>query len=373
MRVLMAQPHDRDTTLGSPKHFLRLGAALRARGHAVDYLFVSDLPTPLRRQRLLYLTFPLVVLAAAMRGSYDVLHVASGDALLAAAIRQRSRRSRPPVVNHVLGVEHIDWAASRRAWRAGEVQLSLRHRLWFGSVRLSQVRASARLSAAVMCSCEQDKSYMVGNGWRSASDIAIVPPGVDDVYLSGAPACLDSSTVLFLGTWIARKGVQDLAAAFAQVLSRLPAARLVVAGAHTAAGTVLETFPKEARRAIRVAPPCSENELLALMRESAVMVLPSVYEGFGMAFAEGMGAGLPVVGTPTGGMADWIDSRVNGMLVPHHDSRALGEALVEVLQDDDYRRRLGRAARETAGQLTWERAAESTEAVYEKCMQKAWP
>jgi glycosyltransferase involved in cell wall biosynthesis len=367
----MAQPHNRDTTLGSPKHFLRLGAALQARGHTVDYLFVSDLPVPVRRQRLLYLTFPLVVLAAAMRRSYDVLHVASGDALLAAAIRQRSRRSRPIVVNHVLGVEHIDWAASRRAWRAGEVQLSLRHRLWFGSVRLSQVRASARLSAAVLCSCEQDRSYMVGHGWRSASNIAIVPPGVDDVYLSGEPARLDSSTILFLGTWIARKGIQDLAIAFAQVLSQFPAARLVVAGAHTAAGAVLETFPREARPAIRVAPPCTEDELQALMRECAVMVLPSIYEGFGMAFAEGMAAGLPVVATPTGGMADWIHSRANGVLVPHHDPRALGEALLDVLQDRDYRRRLGYAARETAGQLTWERAAQGTEAVYEECVRKA--
>ena len=53
MRVLFAQPYPRDVTLGSPKLFLRLGAALSELGHDVDYVFLSDLPAPLRRQRLL--------------------------------------------------------------------------------------------------------------------------------------------------------------------------------------------------------------------------------------------------------------------------------------------------------------------------------
>jgi glycosyltransferase involved in cell wall biosynthesis len=100
------------------------------------------------------------------------------------------------------------------------------------------------------------------------------------------------------------------------------------------------------------------------MQQSSVSVLPSYYEGFGMAFAESMAVGLPVVATPTGGMADWIKSDVNGILVPKRAPAALADALTRLLADQGYRTRLGQAAREAVQGLTWERATRDTEALY---------
>jgi glycosyltransferase involved in cell wall biosynthesis len=209
---------------------------------------------------------------------------------------------------------------------------------------------------------------MVGNGWRQANDIAIVPPGIDPEYLNADLSDLARPTILFLGSWTARKGIRDLVAAFPKVLAAVPQARLLVAGAHAPAEVVLQDFPAHARAAVDVAAPTTEAGLVALMQQSSVSVLPSYYEGFGMAFAESMAVGLPVVATPTGGMADWIESEVNGILVPKRAPVALAEALTRLLADQDYRTRLGRAAREAVQALTWERAARGTEALYMQCL-----
>jgi glycogen(starch) synthase len=105
------------------------------------------------------------------------------------------------------------------------------------------------------------------------------------------------------------------------------------------------------------------------MHQCAVMVLPSLYEGFGIAFLEAMAVGLPVVGTPTGGMADLIEPGVNGLLVPHHEPEALAGAISALLSDPERRRALGRQARLTAQTYTWKRAAEATASVYRACVE----
>jgi glycosyltransferase involved in cell wall biosynthesis len=365
---MLAQPYPRDVTLGSPKLFLRLGGVLSAMGHEIDYVFLPDLPAAMRRQRLLYLTFPLFVAARASVASYDLVHVASGDAFLAAMVGRLLGRRYSPVVNHVLGLEHLHWEQLKRARRQGEEQVSVRHRLWFGGVRLAQVEASIRLSRHVLCLCDQDRSCIVAHGWRTADGVTITPPGIDHVYLDAPPARLDSQTILFLGSWTFRKGIRDLVAAFSRVVGQLPSVRLIVAGSHVPPETVLTSFPEVARAAVRVTPPGTEQDLLALMHESAVMVLPSLYEGFGIAFLEAMAVGVPVIGTPTGGMADLIESGVNGLLVPPHDPEALAEAIVTLLSNREQRQALGGAARRTAETYTWERAAQATAAVYSACV-----
>jgi len=362
MRVILAQPYPRDVTLGSPKHFLRLGAALARQGYTVEYLFLDDLPARWRAQRLLYCTFPLAVAQRALSGRYDLVHVASGDAVLAAALRRRGLL-RVPVVDHVLGVEHIHWEHLQAARRRGEEHVSWRHRLWFGVLRRQPCATMAAWS------CRQEQAAIVAHGWRRADAVTIAPPGVDALFLEAPPAPLDTPTVLFLGGWTFRKGIRDLSAAFARVRETMPSARLLVAGAHAPRDAILASFPEELRPAVTVGPPSSQPaELVPLMRACALLVLPSLYEGFGMAFLEAMAVGLPVVGTPTGGMADVIVPGVNGLLVPPRDPAALAQALLALLDDPARRRALGQAARQTARSRTWDRAARETLAVYDACL-----
>jgi len=152
--------------------------------------------------------------------------------------------------------------------------------------------------------------------------------------------------ILFLGrVQVWEKGLDLLLAAYADGRPELP---LVIAGAGT---------PREEQRLIallRTAGPgvhwvghVSGERKDALLRRSAMLVLPSRSEAFGIAALEGMAYGKPVVhfGLPT---LDWMRGDV---CVPPFDTGALAVALRGLATDQGRRAGLGRAARNAARQF----------------------
>jgi len=83
----------------------------------------------------------------------------------------------------------------------------------------------------------------------------------------------------------------------------------------------------------------------ALQTRAAVVLQKSLREGFGLTVAEAMWKGTPVIGGNVGGIRYQIEDGVNGFLVNTVEEAA--QRIVQLLQDEDLRRRLGAAARET--------------------------
>jgi glycosyltransferase involved in cell wall biosynthesis len=74
---------------------------------------------------------------------------------------------------------------------------------------------------------------------------------------------------------------------------------------------------------------------------------------------EAMASGTPVVATRSGAIVETVDDGATGLWVDKNDSKALAEALLRLLQNDDLREEMGRAARRRIlGQFTWEKVAE---------------
>ena len=94
-----------------------------------------------------------------------------------------------------------------------------------------------------------------------------------------------------------------------------------------------------------------------------VFVFAARQETYGMAVAEALARGIPVVSTGTGAIAELVDHEA-GLVVPVDDRAALASALARVIRDDDLRRRLAEGARRVRSRLrTWEEAAERMGAV----------
>lgn len=85
--------------------------------------------------------------------------------------------------------------------------------------------------------------------------------------------------------------------------------------------------------------------LMAAYKECDMVVLPSIHEGFGLAIAEGMAFGKPVVGTAVGGIPTQIWPSVNGFLVPPNDPESLANAIEYILSNDEVAKRMGENSR----------------------------
>lgn len=113
----------------------------------------------------------------------------------------------------------------------------------------------------------------------------------------------------------------------------------------------------------------STEELVRLYNQAALVVSPSLYEGFGLPAAEAMSCGRPVLATTGGAFPEVVDHGETGWLVPPADSRALAEAIRMLLGAPELRERLGRAGREAVlERFSWRRAAQGVLKVYEEAI-----
>ena len=126
--------------------------------------------------------------------------------------------------------------------------------------------------------------------------------------------------VLFVGRFDRQKGIDILMAA----LHALPdsAFACLVGSAVLRDGSLLE-LPDN----VRMTGWLAEPELAAYYETADVLVVPSRWEGFGLTVAEAMRAGLPVIASCVGGLAEVVEDGVTGLLVRPNSSAALIEAI----------------------------------------------
>lgn len=141
--------------------------------------------------------------------------------------------------------------------------------------------------------------------------------------------------VLFLGNIIRRKQLHVLVQAISHVVGNC---RLTVIGdpdRDTDYVAEIEAMIERMGLASRVVfrGCATDAELASCLRESHLLVMPSAYEGFGIAYLEAMAFGLPAIGTPSGGAREVISEGRDGFLVPSGDVWALTKR-VQMLHDN---------------------------------------
>jgi glycosyltransferase involved in cell wall biosynthesis len=100
-----------------------------------------------------------------------------------------------------------------------------------------------------------------------------------------------------------------------------------------------------------------EDRLAALYTGADLFVLASRYEGYGMAFAEALGHGLPIIGTTGGAIPDTVPPDA-GVLVEPNDVKALARALRMLIENPKERGWLAAGARAAAATLpSWQDSA----------------
>jgi glycosyltransferase involved in cell wall biosynthesis len=191
------------------------------------------------------------------------------------------------------------------------------------------------------------------------SRIRVIPHGVR--FRPAAEEAAREPVILSVGAIQKRKNTLRLVEAFE---ATAPGWKLMLAGSTGfESEEVLSRISKSPRRGdIALLGYVSDERLRALYAKASIFAFPSLDEGFGIPVLEAMAAGLPVVTSNTGALAEVAgDAAVR---VDPLSKDAIAAALDGLMRDESARMRLREMGRERAAEFTWERAVDRTWQVY---------
>ncbi|MEZ4216747.1 MAG: glycosyltransferase family 4 protein [Myxococcota bacterium] len=226
-------------------------------------------------------------------------------------------------------------------------------------------RTVARRLDRVITSSEWSAEQIARDFGVATERIRNVYNGLDtDLYSPDASVAKDAAELLCVGRANdPNKGIRTLVAAFARCDARL---RLTLVDDDHPHNPVFK-WAREAGVAdrLRVTGRVPTDELVALYRRAALVVVPSRTEGFGLPAVEAMACGTPVVACDAGALTEVMRLCGGGLVVPRDDPAALARGIGELMADAPRRRALAATARaRVAERLSWTRIASATSEVY---------
>jgi glycosyltransferase involved in cell wall biosynthesis len=336
-RFAFAVPGDLATPTGGYAYDRRMIAELQTLGWEIDVVGLGDgFPRPTAAQK----AFAQVKLSEVSKGMPIVVDGLAFGVLPEAAKALHAQYPLVALVHHPLAVESGLSSSDMEAMKTSE-----RKALAATQTVIATSDTTARMLA-------DDYDVPMGR-------ITVAPPGTDRVVARTVKAG-EAVRLLSIGSIVPRKGYDVLIAALAAI-SDLPW-RLTIAGDRTrsaeASARLDADIAKHAlEKRVDLLGAVSDARIAELYAESDVFVLASRFEGYGMAYAEALAHGLPVIGT-TGGAIPATVPKDAGMLVPPDDVPALAAALRVMITNTDRRERFAAAARASAARLpTWQESA----------------
>jgi glycosyltransferase involved in cell wall biosynthesis len=167
------------------------------------------------------------------------------------------------------------------------------------------------------------------------------------------------SFLLYFGRLdIYHKGIDTLLEAVAIVSRSKPDILLKIAGRGSSSDEIAALAKKSGiERNVQVLGAVDDSERDRLFSTAVMQVMPSRFEGFGLAAAEAMAAGVPLIASNAGSLPEVVDAPRGGVVVPPDDPEALADAIARMLDDEAMRQSLSSSARESARRFDWDRVA----------------
>ena len=267
--------------------------------------------------------------------------------------RRLPRMRRVGLVHHLFSSEPRGWLANAAVRRVERAYLNSVDAFLFNSQTTRETVLRLRGDGASLRPVASDKPSVVALPGADRLPAAISGEAI--AARADAPGPLQ---VLFVGSVIPRKRLPTLIEAVA--LLPPDSARLTIAGDTQAdpgharrAHDLVRQYGLGARVTFRGA--LDGRELSQVMSTHHLTAMPSSYEGYGMAYLEGMGHGLPAIAGAAGGAAEFVRDGENGFLVDPGDPVALAARLLSLHKDRARLARLGLAARRTyLAHPTWD-------------------
>ena len=294
---------------------------------------------------------------------YDIVH---DNQCLSWGTLSLQRSSAPLITT----IHHpITWDRDIALAHAPDLTHRLLIRRWHNFLRM-QTRVASRLQHIVTVS--QRSKQDICRAFNIDPDrIRVIHNGIDTETFRPEPSIARNPWQLITTASADQplKGTQHLVPAFASLTRRFPRLRLVFIGRPKPGGETEALIQRHGvGEKIRFVHGIGADEIRHLYASSAVAVVPSEYEGFGLPAGEAMACGVPLVSTDGGALPEVVGQA--GRVVPAADSEALAAAIGDLLT-------MNAAAREEVGltgrqhildNFSWTRAATAMTDVYRQAM-----
>ena len=226
----------------------------------------------------------------------------------------------------------------------------------------------------IVCSDYMEKELQREYAFRKEK-LAVIPNGVNRMGEIGESEHIrlllqrypHKRLVLALGRMVPEKGFDTFIDAAVIILKDHPGCLFIAGGK----GPLLEAYRRRVtqlglERSIIFVGFLYEQEKKTMLKYCDLLVVPSIYEPFGIVALEGMVAGKPVIASRTGGLAHIMEDHFSGLYFDPGNVEQLVGQIRKVLEDPALGKSLGEKAREKAlKEYDWEDVRQKTEVIYE--------
>jgi glycosyltransferase involved in cell wall biosynthesis len=362
MKILLVLHHYLDPNAGASGVTLKLGEAYKKLGHDVYFYSYDDLP-PKPTGKLAGILFPYWVAKHVRRLSreigLDVVHASSGDAWIWGMFFSRLSQGRKPLlVTQSHGLEQTMHNQILEEARSGRLKLSWKYPLYNGSVALWKAAKSFQVADFCFMLNQHDAAIVRNQMQVAAVKVKVFPNGIPDEFIGlpfepFQPEADRLPGIAFVGSYLDRKGIQFGVPALNTLLQRYPQLRASFLGTGVAAETVLNDFSLAVRDRITVIPSFDKSELPRLLKDSHILLFPSLSEGFPLAVPEAMACGLAPIVTQIPGPTEIVVHDVNGLVVEPRNQLQLEQAMERLINNIDYLQQLQGQSYQAVQAYSW--------------------
>lgn len=240
------------------------------------------------------------------------------------------------------------------------------------------IKHACSASSAIIVDSEFGKTELLNVFTIDEAKIHVVPLGVGQEYYNDVKKeqieifkrenNIEKPYILYTGSLKPHKNIPVLLKAFKILLSKYDL-QLVFTGEKLHDVAQLQNIVANNNLADAVIDlgKIEQSELRIAYRAAAVVVLPSLYEGFGFSMLEAMASGVPAIGARATSITEVIGNA--GLLFNPYDESELAEQVGSVLRDSNLRSELILKGIERAKQFTWKNCSEKTLKIYKEVLQ----
>ncbi len=380
MKILLVVHHHLDPNAGASGVTLKLGEAYKKLGHDVCFYSYDDLPQK-SSGKFFGMLFPYYVAQYIRRLScdvgLDVIHASSVDAWIWGMFFARlSRVGKPLLVTQSHGLECTMHDKILEEAKSGRLKLSWKYPLYNGSIMLWKAAKSFQVADFCFMLNQHDAEIVRAKMRVPAEKVKVFPNGIPDEFIGLPFEPFEAEDdrlpgIAFVGSYLDRKGIQYGVPALNKLMQRYPQLRVSFLGTGGTSERVLNDFSVEVRNRIRVVPSFEKSELPRLLKDSHILLFPSLSEGFPLALPEAMACGLAPIVTQIPGSTEVVVNTVNGLVVQPRNQLQLEEAIEQLISDGDFLQQLRCQAYQTVQTYTWRSIAKQHLALYTRSSERS--